>query len=133
MGIKRVGTKTEEIRERRETESSTYDVIEKPTNNQDENGKVIQEGSDGLVEKVYDATYDKYSQVIKKELKETIVKKEQKDRIVLRYGIKEETKTPVTIYDGIKNYDTDEKKIKDYSPDKRYKDCLLYTSDAADE
>lgn len=64
------------------------------------------------MKKVYDAAYDKYSNVIKKELKETIVKKEQKDRIVLRYGIKEETKTPVTLYDGIKNYDADEKKIK---------------------
>lgn len=51
VGIKRVGTKTEEVRERREVESSTYDVIEKPTDNKDENGKVIQEGSDGLVEK----------------------------------------------------------------------------------
>lgn len=121
VGIKRVGTKTKEVRERRETESSTYDVIEKPTTNPDENGKVIQEGSDGLVEKVYDATYDKFSNVIKKDLKDTIVKKEKKDRIVLRYGIKEETKTPVTLYDGIKNYDTDEKKIKDYSEKERYR------------
>lgn len=120
-GIKRVGTKTEEVRERRETESSTYDVVERPTADKDENGKVVQEGSDGLVEKVYDATYDKFSNVIKKELKDTTVKKEKKDRIVLRYGIKEETKTPVTLYDGIKNYDTDEKKIKDYSESERYR------------
>ena len=121
VGIKRVGTKTEEVRERREVESTTYDVIERPTDNKEENGKVIQEGSDGLVEKIYDATYDKYSNVIKKELKETIVKKEQKDRIILRYGIKEETKTPVTLYDGIKNYNTDEKKIKNYSEKERYR------------
>lgn len=121
VGIKRVGTKTEEVRERREVESSTYDVIERPTTDSNENGKVIQEGSDGLVEKVYDATYDKFSNVIKKELKDTVVKKEKKDRIVLKYGIKEETKTPVTLYDGIKNYDTDEKKIKDYSEKERYK------------
>lgn len=125
VGIKRVGTKTEEVRERREVESATYDVIERPTNNKEENGTVIQEGSDGLIEKIYDATYDKYSNIIKKELKDTIVKKEQKDRIVLRYGIKKETRTPVTLYDGIKNYNTDEKKIKDYNPDKRYKDTQM--------
>lgn len=124
-GIKRVGTKTEEVRERRETESSTYDVVERPTTNKDENGKVVQEGSDGLVEKVYDATYDKFSNVIKKDLKDTIIKKEKKDRIVLRYGIKEETKTPVTLYDGIKNYDKDEKKIKDYSESERYRSTDL--------
>ena len=129
VGIKRVGTKTEETRERREVESSTYDVIEKPTINPDENGKVIQEGSNGLVEKVYDATYDKFSNVIKKELKETIVNKEQKDRIVLRYGIKEETKTPATLYDGIKNYSDDEKKIKDFSEDKRYRETDLQPGD----
>lgn len=125
LGIKRVGTKTEEVRERRETESSTYDVIERPTTSKDEDRKVVQEGSDGLVEKVYDATYDKFSNVVKKELKDTIVKKEKKDRIVLRYGIKEETKTPVTLYDGIKNYDKDEKKIKDYSESERYRSTDL--------
>lgn len=124
-GIKRVGTKTEEVRERREIESSTYNVIERPTTDSNENGKVIQDGSDGLVEKVYDATYDKFSNVIKKELKDTVVKKEKKDRIVLRYGIKEETKTPVTLYDGIKNYDTDEKKIKDYNEKERYRSTDL--------
>ena len=125
VGIKRVGTKTKEVRERRETESSTYDVIERPTIDPNENGKVIQEGSDGLVEKVYDATYDKFSNVIKKDLKDTIVKKDKKDRIVLKYGIKEETKTPVTLYDGIKNYDTDEKKIKDYNEKERYRSTDL--------
>lgn len=125
VGIKRVGTKTEEVRERCEVESSTYNVIEKPTSDKEENGKVVQEGSDGLVEKVYDATYDKYSNVIKKELKEIIVKKEQKDRVVLRYGIKEETKTPATLYDGIKNYDSDEKEIKDYSESNRYRETDL--------
>lgn len=126
LGIKRVGTKTKEVRERREVESSTYDVIERPTTSKDEDRKVVQEGSDGLVEKVYDVTYDKFSNVIKKELKDTIVKKEKKDRIVLRYGIKEETKTPVTLYDGIKNYDKDEKKIKDYSESERYRTTDLY-------